>query len=204
VRIVVVDHQDSFTWNLVHALGESAAGLPEVVDSRELDVAALAADPPRLLVLSPGPGHPADPAAAGRTPELLRRLPREVPLFGVCLGLQLLALHAGARVVAAAAPVHGHALAVDHDGHALFAGVASGAPMMRYHSLVVEPATLRRPWRTIARSRSGEVMAIAADDRPALAVQFHPESIGSPDGTRLLRNVVALAERGADVRPRNP
>jgi len=195
VRILVVDHQDSFTWNLVHAFGALAASEPEVVDSRAIDVAGVAARPPDLLVLSPGPGHPADPAASGRTLELLRALPPSAPLFGVCFGLELLAVHAGGRVVAARAPVHGKMVAVRHDGHALFDGVASGTPMMRYHSLVADGASLRAPWRPIAWSPRDEVMALAADGRPAWAVQFHPESIGSPDGPRLLENVVRLARR---------
>jgi anthranilate synthase/aminodeoxychorismate synthase-like glutamine amidotransferase len=195
VRILVVDHQDSFTWNLVHAFGELAAAEPVVVDSRAIDVAEVVARPPDLVVLSPGPGHPADPAASGRTLALLRALPPSAPLFGVCFGLELLAVHAGGRVVAAYEPVHGKSVAVRHDGHALFEGVASGTPMMRYHSLVADPATLRAPWRPIAWSPREEVMALAADGRPAWAVQFHPESIGSPDGARLLANVVALARR---------
>jgi len=193
VTIVVVDHQDSFTWNLVHALGELTASVPDVVDSRSLDVDRLASHPPDLLVLSPGPGDPADPIAAGRTPELLRRLPPRVPCFGVCFGLQLMARHAGARVVRALEPVHGRSVAIEHDGHALFDGIARGAAMMRYHSLVVDAATLREPWRAIAWSPRDEVMAIVATDRPAFAVQFHPESIGSPDGMRLLANVTLLA-----------
>jgi anthranilate synthase/aminodeoxychorismate synthase-like glutamine amidotransferase len=193
VRILVVDHEDSFTWNLVHAFGELGGGVPEVVQSRELDVAALCADLPQLVVLSPGPGHPARPADAGRTLALLGALPPTLPIFGVCFGLQLLAVHAGARVVAAPEPVHGKSVAVRHGGHPLFAGVASGAPMMRYHSLVVDAATLRAPWRPIAWSPRDEVMAIEASGRPAWAVQFHPESIGSPDGGRLLANVLELA-----------
>lgn len=195
MRILVVDHQDSFTWNLVHAFGELVASEPEVVDSRAIDVARVAARPPDLTVLSPGPGHPADPAASGRTLDLLRALPATAPLFGVCFGLELLALHAGGRVVAAHEPVHGKSVAVRHDGHALFAGVASGAAMMRYHSLVADAASLRAPWRPVAWSPRDEIMALVADGRPVWAVQFHPESIGSPDGARLLANVVALARR---------
>ena len=197
MTILVVDHEDSFTWNLVHAFGELGACVPEVVQSRDLDVARVARRATDLLVLSPGPGHPARPEDAGRTLALLRALPPAVPCFGVCFGLQLLALHAGASVVPARAPVHGKSVAVRHDGHALFAGIESGAPMMRYHSLVVDAATLRPPWRAIAWSPDGEVMALAAAGRPAWAVQFHPESIGSPDGTRLLANVLELARRSA-------
>jgi anthranilate synthase/aminodeoxychorismate synthase-like glutamine amidotransferase len=195
VTIVVVDHEDSFTWNLVHAFGELGACVPEVVQSRELDVARLARRALDLLVLSPGPGHPARPGDAGRTLALLRALPPEVPCFGVCFGLQLLALEGGATVVPAREPVHGRSVAVRHDGHPLFAGIEPGASMMRYHSLVVDAATLRAPWRAIAWSPAGEVMAIEAAGRPTWAVQFHPESIGSPDGTRLLANVLGLARR---------
>jgi anthranilate synthase/aminodeoxychorismate synthase-like glutamine amidotransferase len=193
VRILVVDHEDSFTWNLVHAFGELDHCVPAVVQSRDLDIARIVAAPPELLVLSPGPGHPATKGDAGRTLELLRALPLTVPCFGVCFGLQLMATLAGARVVAAPEPVHGKSVAVRHDGHPLFEGIASGAAMMRYHSLVADGATLRPPWRALAWSPRDEVMAIEATDRPAWAVQFHPESIGSPDGARLLANVLALA-----------
>lgn len=197
MTIVVVDHEDSFTWNLVHAFGALGECEPEVVQSRELDVGRVARRAADLLVLSPGPGHPARAGDAGRTLALLRALPPQLPCFGVCLGLQLLATHGGAQVVAAREPVHGKSVAVRHEGHPLFAGIESGAPMMRYHSLVVDAATLRAPWRAIAWSPDGEVMAIAAAGRPAWAVQFHPESIGSPDGMRLLANVLGLARGSA-------
>ena len=194
VRILVVDHQDSFTWNLVHAFGARGERPRSSTAVRSTSRASRA--PPDLLVLEPRTGPSADPAASGRTLELLRALPPSAPLFGVCFGLELLAVHAGGRVVAARDPVHGKMVAVRHDGHALFDGVASGTPMMRYHSLVADGASLRAPWRPIAWSPRDEVMALAADGRPAWAVQFHPESIGSPDGPRLLENVLRLA-RGA-------
>ena len=200
MRIVVVDHEDSFTWNLVHAFGELGDGVPEVVQSRDLDITNLLARAPNLVVLSPGPNHPARPEDAGRTLALLRALPATCPCFGVCFGLQLLAIHAGARVVAAPEPVHGKSVAVRHEGHPLFEGIASGAPMMRYHSLIADAATLRPPWRAIAWSPRNEVMAIEAAGRPAWAVQFHPESIGLLDGMRLIANVVAMVRRAAGAR----
>jgi len=200
VRIVVVDHQDSFTWNLVHAFGELGACEPRVVGHRGFSAAALRLDPPDLLGRAPGPAPPSARAGAGATLDELLRLPPQLPCFGVCLGLQLIAAAAGAAVVAAPEPVHGHAVAIVHDGHALFDGIATGEPMMRYHSLVVDAATLRAPLQVIARSPRNEVMALAASDRPTWAVQFHPESIGSPAGTRLIANVIELARRA----PRNP
>ncbi len=193
MNVLLVDHQDSFTWNLAHALGEWTGALPEVVDSREIEPDRVAASPPDLLLLGPGPGHPAVPRDAARSIDLIRALPETTPLFGVCFGLQLIVAALGGAVVAARAPVHGKSSPVRHDGSGLFASLPAPVEMMRYHSLVAERASLPSELRVVGETQHGEVMAIAHASRPWWAVQFHPESIGSPLGTRLLGNVVALA-----------
>ena len=195
MRIVLVDHHDSFTWNLAHLFGALLGGLPEVVESDALDVGALAAVPPDLVLLGPGPGHPADPAAA-RSLALIAALRGRAPLFGVCLGLQLLAVAAGGRVVRAAQPMHGKGSAIVHDGKRLFAGLPPRVPMMRYHSLVAERATLPAALQVVASSETGEVMALEEPAARACAVQFHPESIGSPLGAKLAANVIEWARAG--------
>jgi anthranilate synthase/aminodeoxychorismate synthase-like glutamine amidotransferase len=195
--VLLVDHQDSFTWNLAHAIGAFTGALPSVVDSRAVEPARVAAAPPDLLVLGPGPGHPAVPRDAARSLELLRALPVATPVFGVCFGLQLIVTAAGGEVVRARAPVHGKSSTILHDGTGPFRGLAAPARMMRYHSLVADRTTLPSELIVTARSPEGEVMAIAHRERPLWAVQFHPESVGSPDGTRLIENVLELAQRAS-------
>jgi anthranilate synthase/aminodeoxychorismate synthase-like glutamine amidotransferase len=203
-RVLLVDHHDSFTWNLAHGLGEEVGELPEVVQSDALDVARVVAAPPDLVVLGPGPGHPSVAADAGRSLELIAALtaptgrstpilPPPVPVFGVCFGLQLLVVACGGRVVPALEPMHGKECPVEHDGRGLFARLDSPTTVMRYHSLVAERASLPRELEVVAQSREGEVMAVAHRTRPWWAVQFHPESVGTPLGATLLRNVVELA-----------
>jgi anthranilate synthase/aminodeoxychorismate synthase-like glutamine amidotransferase len=193
VKVLLVDHQDSFTWNLAHAIGAWTGELPRVADSREVEPERVAAAPPDLLVLGPGPGHPANPADAARSLELLAALPPHVPVFGVCFGLQLLVTALGGTVVPAAEPVHGKSRPVLHGGSRLFAGLPSPVSMMRYHSLVAERSSLPRHLRVAGESPEREVMAVEHESRPLFAVQFHPESVGSPLGSTLLRNALALA-----------
>ncbi len=194
MRIVLVDHHDSFAWNLVHLFGVVVGRAPEVVQSAELDVAAVLRDPPELLLIGPGPGHPADPQSAGRSLELIGAARGRVPLFGVCFGLQLLVVAAGGRVVAAMRPMHGKRSRLHHGGTRLFAGLPGGVAMMRYHSLVAARVTLPPGTEVVAESATGEVMAI--EQEGACAVQFHPESIGSEEGERLAGNVVRWARSG--------
>lgn len=194
MRIVLIDHRDSFTWNLAHLFGQQVGALPEVVESDALDVAALSAAPPDLLLLGPGPGHPAKAADAGRSPAAITALRGKAPLFGVCFGLQLLVVEAGGRVVRTT-PRHGRSWPIEHADHFLFAGLESPVAMMRYHSLVAERATLPATLRVAATTAEGEVMAIERVDGDACAVQFHPESVGSPRGEQLAKNVLEWAIR---------
>jgi len=201
VKVLLVDHQDSFTWNLAHALGACTGALPRVLDSREVVPGRVAAEPPDLVVLGPGPGDPADRRDAARSLELVLALPEATPLFGVCFGLQLLVTALGGRVVPAREPMHGKSSPVLHDGAGLFEGLPAPVEMMRYHSLVAERATLPRDLHVTGESSQGEVMAIAHARRPLAAVQFHPESVGSPRGARLIENAVAMARRAGGGGP---
>lgn len=200
MRVVLIDHHDSFTWNLAHQFGERLGALPEVVRCDALDPAALAARPPDLVLLSPGPGHPAQPGYA-RSRAAIEALRGRAPCFGVCLGLQLLVVAEGGRVVRGE-PRHGRIWPVSHDGCGLFAGLPSPASMMRYHSLLAERGTLPASLRVVACTPEGEVMAVERSDGLACAVQFHPESVGSRDGGRLADNVLDWAR--ARRRARNP
>lgn len=186
-RVLVVDNYDSFTFNLAQLLASLGAA-PLVLRNDAIDVGALEREPPDAVVLSPGPGHPSDPARTGACSLVIERLAlaRRVPLLGVCLGHQTIATTLGGRVVRAPVPMHGKASAVAHEGDALFAGLPSPFVAMRYHSLVVDEATLPACLAVTARGPAGEVMALRHRDVPMVGVQFHPESIGTPDGPAIV------------------
>jgi anthranilate synthase/aminodeoxychorismate synthase-like glutamine amidotransferase len=186
-RVLIVDNYDSFTFNLAQAFGALGAAVAVLrADDPALD-AALAARPDRL-VISPGPGRP---EAAGRSPDLVRRGPEAgIGTLGVCLGLQCAAIAYGAAVVRAPAPRHGKTSAVRHDGRGVFRGLPDPTVATRYHSLMVDPATLPAELEVSARSEDGVVMGLRHRRLPLEAVQFHPESVLSADGLALLRNVL--------------
>jgi para-aminobenzoate synthetase component 2 len=181
--ILLVDHADSFTWNLVQAfevLGESV----EVVRHDRLDPETLSGRRPGRVVLSPGPRTPKE---AGRTTDLIRRWAGELPILGVCLGHQCIADAYGARVVRGR-PVHGKTSPVRHDGRGVFTGLENPLTAMRYHSLVVDETTLPAEIESTARTDGGEVMGLRHRSLPVEGVQFHPESYRTPAGLHLLRN----------------
>ena len=186
--ILLIDALDSFTYNLVQAfqaLGEEV----EVARFDQINLDDVRARNPELIVLSPGPGHPTeckvhiDIAASDL----------DIPVFGVCLGQQALAAGSGGRVTHAREPLHGEATPVEHDGAGVFAGLPQPLMVGRYHSLIVDDATLPPEWQITARSTSGEPMAMAHRTLPRWGVQFHPESILTPDGPALLANVLRLS-----------
>lgn len=181
--ILLIDNYDSFTHNLWQALGACAGGEEvRVLRNDALSPAELVALRPRRVVLSPGPGHPRDARLSLLAPALLP----EVPLLGVCLGHQALALAEGARVVRAPRPVHGRALEILHDGAGLFAGLPAAFEAALYHSLVVQEDSLPPALQVAARTRAGDIMALRHVARPHLGVQFHPESFLTPAGPALL------------------
>ncbi|WP_090851009.1 anthranilate synthase component II [Nocardioides lianchengensis] len=185
--VVVVDHHDSYTWNLVHLVAGVTGVLPRVVQHDEADAADLLRH--EYVVLSPGPGHPASPRdfAVGR--EVLLAGTR--PVLGVCLGMQGLVTSYGGRVDRVP-PGHGVLASVEHDGAGLFAGVPTPFAAVRYHSLAALelPACLRV---TATDASTGLTMAVAHRDLPLVGVQFHPESILSEHGARLVANFLELS-----------
>lgn len=188
--ILVVDHYDSFTYNLVQLI-ESLGRLTEVVKSDAEPAEALVERRPAAVVLSPGPGRPED---AGVFPELLRILPAETPVLGVCLGHQALGIVAGGRVERAT-PVHGKASLVHHEGKGVLAGLPSPFEAARYHSLVVTREDLPDELELTAWSDDGLVMATQHRELPRFGVQFHPESILTEGGMDLLRNFLEMTKR---------
>jgi len=182
VLVLVVDNYDSFTYNLVHLLEELGA---EVVVRRsdEASPAEAAALAPDRVVVSPGPGRP---EGAGRSLELIRALGPSVPTLGVCLGHQAIVEAYGGEIGRARALVHGKASRVWHDGQGVFAGLPPEIDAGRYHSLatVHVPETLS----VTARTDDGEVMGVRHSSHPVEGVQFHPESILTPEGPRMIAN----------------
>ena len=187
--ILLIDALDSFTYNLVQAF--ETLGVPvRVVRHDALTLAEAKALRPEAVVLSPGPGHPTESPAH----MALAGSDWEVPMLGVCLGHQALAAATGGKVVRAREPLHGEATALEHDGAGLFEGLPQGLPIGRYHSLIAEAASLPACWRVTGRSLGGEVMAMAHRSLPRWGVQFHPESILTPDGPAMLANFLRLSK----------
>jgi anthranilate synthase/aminodeoxychorismate synthase-like glutamine amidotransferase len=197
MRILVLDNYDSFTYNLVQYLGEMG-GAPHVYRNDAITVADAVALAPEAVVISPGPGVP---DAAGITVPLIRAVAARCPVLGVCLGHQGIAAAFGGRVVRADRLMHGKPGAVAHDGDELFAGIPSPFQAMRYHSLIVERASLPADLVITAwsddRPRGTEIMALRHRTLPVHGVQFHPESIGTGHGKAVLENFLRLA--GAHV-----
>ncbi|MEW6058544.1 MAG: aminodeoxychorismate/anthranilate synthase component II [Actinomycetota bacterium] len=188
--ILVVDHYDSFTYNLVQ-LVESLGHRTEVVKSVAAPAETLAERRPDAVILSPGPGRP---EVAGCFPRLLQLLPAETPVLGVCLGHQAIGIAYGG-LVERAVPVHGKASLVHHEGRGILEGVGSPFEAGRYHSLVVLRDSLPAQLELTAWSEDGLVMAIQHRELPRFGVQFHPESILTPEGPTIIENFLALAGR---------
>jgi anthranilate synthase/aminodeoxychorismate synthase-like glutamine amidotransferase len=193
MKVLLVDHEDSFVYNIAQAL---AAGGAEVVTLRATRPLreALRIDPD-ALVLSPGPGHPGDRRITGLARSLLRRWDRERAVLGVCLGHQLIGDYYGADVHRGTAPVHGETARIVHDGRGLFEGVRSPMTGARYHSLVVASHSLPPVLEVSAHDPHGVVMALRHRTRAVESVQFHPESYLTPDGPQLFANFLAGARR---------
>jgi anthranilate synthase component II len=189
--ILVIDNYDSFTFNLVQYLGELGAETA-VRRNDEIAVEDIAAMRPGAIVISPGP---CAPAQAGISVPVVRRWGSTIPTLGVCLGHQAIGEAYGGRVVRAAKVMHGKTSQVRHDGTGLFRGIANPMQVMRYHSLVVESSSLPEELTVLARAEddASEVHAVRHREHPVWGVQFHPESIMTPDGKLLLRNFLELA-----------
>jgi len=190
-RVLLIDNYDSFTWNLVQYLGELGAEV-SVFRNDAIDAAGVRAGAPDGLVLSPGPCTPDE---AGCCLEVLRTLSGALPILGVCLGHQAIGQAFGGKVVRNARIVHGKASPVEHDGTGLYAGLPRPFQAGRYHSLVVERRSLPRALKVTAWTSEGEIMGLAHRTLPVEGVQFHPESVLTGEGKRLLANWLAALPR---------
>jgi anthranilate synthase component 2 len=186
--LLLIDNYDSFTYNLVQYLGELGAAT-DVRRNDALSVAEAMATKSQGIVLSPGP---CDPDKAGICLSLIKEAAGRVPILGVCLGHQAIGQAFGGRVVRAPEPVHGKTSRIHHKGENVFAGIEDGFEATRYHSLVVERASLPKALNVTAWTDDGLIMGLAHATLPIYGVQFHPESIGTNAGKRILRNFLDL------------
>jgi anthranilate synthase/aminodeoxychorismate synthase-like glutamine amidotransferase len=188
--ILVIDNYDSFTYNLVQELGEMGADL-YVARNDQITLAEIRAKQPSHIVISPGPGDPDD---GGVSLEVIRELGARTPILGVCLGHQCIGQAYGGVVKRAPRLMHGKTSMIYHKGDPLFADVPSPFEATRYHSLIVEEATLPDVLMVTAYTEEGEIMALRHREHPVVGVQFHPESILTTYGPRILQNFLEMKE----------
>ncbi|HUA94122.1 MAG TPA: aminodeoxychorismate/anthranilate synthase component II [Acidimicrobiales bacterium] len=186
-RVVLVDNYDSFTYNLVQELGELGAE-PVVFRNDAIDVDGLRALRPDAVVVSPGPGRPEE---AGISLQVVTELAGEVPILGVCLGLQCIGQAYGGTIVGAPELMHGKTSSIHHGGAGVLAGLPNPFTATRYHSLILDRATVPDCLEVTAETSDGVIMALRHRDLPVEGVQFHPESILTPEGPALLRTFLS-------------
>jgi anthranilate synthase component 2 len=182
--LLMIDNYDSFTFNLVQYFGELGEDV-RVLRNDEIDVAGIAALKPSRLVLSPGPCTPAE---AGVCVEAIRHFAGQLPILGVCLGHQAIGAALGGHIVRAPVQMHGKASLITHDGLGVYRGLPERFSVIRYHSLVIQAASLPPELVVTSRSDDGEIMGVRHAGLPIEGVQFHPESILSEHGHAMLRN----------------
>jgi anthranilate synthase component 2 len=189
MRVTLIDNYDSFTWNLVHYLGELGARA-KVLRNDAVSIAAVLDDEPDMIVLSPGPCTPKE---AGICCPLVAAAGASVPILGVCLGHQAIADAYGAVVVRAPLPMHGKLSRIEHRGQTLFRGINGPFDATRYHSLIVDRASVGEQLQITAWTDEGLIMGLSHLRHPVHGVQFHPESIASEHGRTILKNFLDLA-----------
>jgi para-aminobenzoate synthetase component 2 len=186
--VLLIDNYDSFTYNLVQSFLVLGAEV-DVHRNDQLSVAAALELAPTHLVISPGPGRPDN---AGISLEMIAAFEGRVPVLGVCLGHQCLVQHYGGRIVAAGRLMHGKTSVIEHDGKSLFAGLPQPCEVGRYHSLAAERDNIPDVLEVTARTSDGEIMGVRHRELPVEGVQFHPESVLTPDGDQLLGNFLRM------------
>ena len=191
-KLLLIDNYDSFTYNLVQAFMVLGADV-QVYRNDEISVEQALALSPSHLCISPGPGRPDD---AGVSLKMLAAFERRIPVLGVCLGHQSLVQHFGGRIVSADRLMHGKTSMIEHDGATIYQGLSQPFQAGRYHSLAAEPASLPAVLEVTARSERGEIMGVRHRKLPLEGVQFHPESVLTPEGNRLLGNFLAFRRAG--------
>ena len=189
--ILVIDNYDSFTFNLVQYI-QSVGEEVVVVRNDEVTLEDIRKMQPDSILLSPGPGNP---DTAGICLDVVKEFHQEIPLLGVCLGHQIIAQAFGGKVHKAIQPMHGKVDLIIHDGKQLFNEIPSPAPVTRYHSLIVEEASLPSTIKVSAKTENGEIMAIRHNHYPVEGVQFHPEAILTENGLKMIQNFFTKTQR---------
>ncbi|MDD6270160.1 MAG: aminodeoxychorismate/anthranilate synthase component II [Oscillospiraceae bacterium] len=187
--ILLIDNYDSFSYNLYQLIGEICPDI-KVIRNDEMTVSEIEKLSPDKIILSPGPGRPED---AGIIIETAKTVSRKIPTLGVCLGHQAICSAYGAKITYAKELMHGKQSVVTFDTQCpLFAEIPESAPVARYHSLAADPDTMPDCLKVTAVTEDGEIMAVQHKDYPIFGVQFHPESIMTPDGRQMLKNFIEL------------
>jgi anthranilate synthase/aminodeoxychorismate synthase-like glutamine amidotransferase len=188
MSVLLIDNYDSFTYNLYQYLGELGAQV-EVVRNDAITLEDIDEMGPAHIIISPGPGNPGD---AGISKDVIRRFAGKIPILGVCLGHQCIGEVFGGVVEGAGEILHGKVSKITHDGKGVFAGLPSPIEATRYHSLAIRPDSVPDVLEVSAHSESGVIMGVRHRELPVEGVQFHPESILTPDGHAMLRNFLAM------------
>ncbi len=194
MKVLIIDNYDSFVYNLYQAIGELGAD-PVVHRNDAITMKEVRGLGPDAVVLSPGPGHPANARDFGVCGDILRELAPTTPTLGVCLGHQGIATAYGGKVDHASRVLHGKTSVVRHDGRTIFEGLPNPIVAGRYHSLAIDRGSLPHELEVSATADDGEIMAVRHRRHPIEGVQFHPESILTPDGPALLRNFLDGVKR---------
>ena len=184
----MIDNYDSFTYNLVQYFGELGADL-KVCRNDELTLAQIKRMRPKQIVISPGPGRP---ESAGISVDLIREFAGIIPILGVCLGHQCIGYAYGGKIIRAKKLMHGKTSMIRHNGKDIFKAIENPFEATRYHSLVIEKKTMPKCFEITARTSDGEIMALRHKDFPLWGVQFHPESILTKEGKKILKNFLTM------------
>jgi len=193
--ILMIDNYDSFTYNLVQYLSEMGLEI-KVFRNDEISVSSALALQPACIVISPGPGKPSD---AGISKELIKAAMGKIPILGVCLGHQAIAEVFSAKIIKAKQIMHGKVSPVFHDGKGVFSLIKSPLKATRYHSLAVDKESLPDCLEISAYTEDGEIMGLRHKEYKVMGIQFHPESILTPTGKRILANFISLAQQESEV-----
>lgn len=191
-KTLVIDNYDSFVFNLVQYIGEKG-GNPTVYRNNEITLEQAKEFNPTHIVISPGPGHPSDPNYFGVSSQIIKEMGKTIPVLGVCLGHQGITTSFGGEVIKAPSIMHGKTSEVFHDGTGIFAEVSNPCTVMRYHSLTAQPESFPKCLTVTGKTDDNIIMALQHNEFPIYGVQFHPESIGSPEGKQMIENFLSLS-----------
>jgi len=187
MKTVIIDNYDSFTYNLYQLVG-SLGGNPAVFRNDEKTLKEIEGLKPTHIIISPGPGTPEKKSDFGICGDVILKLGKKIPVLGVCLGHQGIVHVFGGRIIRAPLPMHGKTCLVDHDGEGLFKGVKNPLLVMRYHSLMADPKTMPNCLEITATTKDELIMAARHKEFPIFGIQFHPESVGTEGGEKIMKN----------------